>query len=381
MNSIAGGYEPYSVYLGEPDASIDAAVATAAHRTLTALYPSQERALDAKLWAYLDEIPESDAKEDGRALGSIVASEILAEREYDGANAPMDYTPRPRPGRHRPDPLHPDQGFVTPDWGDVLPFAIESGDEFRPPPPPPLSSLSYAWSLYEVFVLGGDGEITPTLRTPEQTVTGIFWSYDSAPCIGEPPRLFNQIARVLAVQERNSEIENARYFALVNFALADAAIAAWDAKYYYDFWRPIVGIRLADTDGNRWTIPDTKWTPLASPGSNGDLLHETPAFPSYVSGHASFGSAMFQALTRYYGTEDVPFCFVSDEYNGRTTDARGYVRPRIQRCYSGFRQAEQEVAISRIYLGVHWRFDAMNGARLGRSVGDAVFDGALQPLH
>ncbi len=380
VNSIARRYEPYSVRRRAPGASIDAAVATAAHRTLTALYPSQAWMIDDRLDEYLAEIPESHAKEDGRALGSTVASKILAEREYDGAEEPMDYAPRLAPGRHRVDPLYPDQGYLTPEWGDVKPFAIASGDEFRSPPPPPLSSLAYALSFYELLALGGDGANTPTLRTPEQTVVGIFWSYDDAPRIGVPPRFYNQIARVLAVQEGNSEIDNARYFALVNIALADAGIATWETKYYYDFWRPIVGIRHADRDGNPFTIADRRWTPVGSPGSNQGPARMTPAFPAYVSGHSSFGSAMFQVLTRYYGTDRMNFCIISDEFNGITTDAQGNVRPEIDRCYSSFSQASQENASSRIYLGVHWRFDAVAGIRLGKEVGNAVFDRIVRPL-
>ncbi|WP_437585260.1 vanadium-dependent haloperoxidase [Sorangium sp. So ce1000] len=379
VNSIVPMYKPYSVHLDAPDASVDAAVATAAHRTLAALFPRQAALFDERLEEYLAEIPESDAKEDGRALGTAVADEILAEREDDGSDAPMHYTPDIAPGRHRVDPLYPDQGYLTPQWGRVRPFAIRSGAEFRSPPPPPLWSLEYALNFYEVFLLGGDGAITPTVRTPEQTVTGIFWSYDSAPGLGEPPRLYNQIARVLAVQECNSEIENARYFALVNIAMADAGIATWETKYHYEFWRPIVAIRRADRDGNALTIADRTWTPLGSPGSNGAPPRMTPPFPAYVSGHASFGAAMFQVLTRYYGTDRVPFCFISDEYNGVTTDVRGDVRPVIERCYSSFREASWENASSRIYLGVHWRFDAEEGICQGKSVGDAVFDRILRP--
>jgi hypothetical protein len=381
VNSIVPRYEPYLEPSFEvPDASIDAAVAAAAHRTLIELYPSQEDLLNERLREYLKEIPESDAREDGLVLGVDVAEQILVARTGDGSDDRTPYIPTDAPGRHREDPLYPDQGFLTPGWGKVSPFAIESGSEFRSPPPPPLWSLEYALNFYEVFLLGGDGVKTPTLRTREQTVIGIFWSYDAAPDLGARPRQYNQIARVIAIKKQNSEIENARYFALVNFALADAGIATWETKYYYKFWRPIVAIREADTDGNGLTPRDKRWTPLASPGSNGGPLHMTPAFPSYGSGHASFGAAMFQVLTRYYGTHRIPFCYVSDEYNGITTDAHGRVRPRMKRCYSGFRDAAHENAISRIYLGVHFRFDAMSGLRQGERVGDAVFDRVLQPL-
>lgn len=380
VNSIVERHEPYLTLCPEPDASIDAAVATAAHRTLTALYPGQADALDSKLHQYLAKIPESGAKVDGIALGSDVAGAILEEREGDGADAPMSYVPGTEPGQHRPDPIYRDQGFLTPQWGDVWPFALNRGDEFRSPPPPPLWSLAYALSFYEVFGFGGDGHHTPTLRTPEQTVIGIFWSYDGARHIGDPPRLYNQIARTVAIQQGNSEIENARYFALVNFAMADAGIATWDTKYHDELWRPVVAIREADTDGNALTIPDRRWKPLGSPGSNQSPRHMTPPFPAYVSGHSSFGAAMFQVLTRYYGKDDVYFCATSDEFNGRTTDAKGYVRPKIKRCFSSFSQASQENALSRIYLGVHWRFDAVEGIRQGKRVADAVVDRILRPL-
>ncbi|WP_437911251.1 phosphatase PAP2 family protein [Sorangium sp. So ce302] len=127
-------------------------------------------------------------------------------------------------------------------------------------------------------------------------------------------------------------------------------------------------------------MADRRWTPLGTPGSNQGPPRMTPAFPAYTSGHASFGAAMFQVLTRYHGTDRIPFCFMSDEYNGVTTDERGNVRPEITRCYSSFEEASWENAVSRIYLGVHWRFDEVQGIRQGKRVGDAVFDRILRPL-
>src|SRR5439155_98820 len=140
---------------------------------------------------------------------------------------------------HNEDPLHPGQGFLGPGWGNVTPFALTSGSQFRAPAPPALTSKAYADAFNEVKALGGDGIITPTVRTPEQTIVGIFWGYDASPNLGTPPRAYNQIARIIAQQQGNTEVQNARLFALVNLAMADAAIAAWDTKYEYSFWRPI----------------------------------------------------------------------------------------------------------------------------------------------
>src|SRR5262249_22724178 len=161
----------------------------------------------------------------------------------------------------------------------------------------------------------GDGITTPTLRTPQQTIIGLFWGYDGSPNIGVPPRLYNQITRLIARQEGNNEVQNARLFALVNMAMADTGISVWETKYVYSFWRPIVAIREGNTDGNPKTKPDALWTYLGAPADNGSGTNFTPSFPAYTSGHAGFGASMFRILADFYGTDNISFSFMSDEFN------------------------------------------------------------------
>jgi hypothetical protein len=365
--------------------SVAAAVATAAHDTLAALYPSQHGVFDAALAEDLAAVVPGPARRAGVQAGARAARHVLRERAHDGSDQDPPWTPSPAPGRHRPDPLHPGQGFLGPAWGAVEPFVLERGDQFRPPPPPALDSPAYAAAFDEVQRLGGDGVTTTTERSATQTVTGTFWGYDGTPGLGTPPRLYNQIARVIAEQQGNDVLENARLFLLVNLAQADAGIACWEAKYHYDFWRPVVAIREAEPgtgpsglgDGNPLTTGDTSWTPLGAPASNASGTDFTPPFPAYPSGHATFGAALFRILERFYGTDAIAFDFVSDEMNGVTTDWAGLARPMSPRHYSTLSDASLENAQSRIYLGIHWSFDASEGVTLGEAVADYVFEHAL----
>jgi membrane-associated phospholipid phosphatase len=227
-------------------------------------------------------------------------------------------------------------------------------------------------------------------RTLEQTEIGIFWGYDGTAWIGPRPRQYNQIAVQLALARTRDPLELARVLALVNVALADAAIAAWDSKYYWQLWRPVSAIREASGssalsgsggrgDGNPLTRGDPAWTPLGSPASNLIGPNFTPPFPACPSGHATLGSAMFQVMRSFYG-EATGFTLLSDELNGITRDNHGRVRPRRLRSFSSLSQAEEENARSRIYLGVHWDFDMMEGIKMGRRVGDYVTRrGLVQP--
>jgi hypothetical protein len=380
VNSIDRSYTPYMIEVNAPaGASIDASAAQAAHDTLSALYPDFKPFFDVALAIDLFTLPHQAAKE-GAAVGHAVAQTILTARANDGSNATMTYTPGTAPGDWQPDPLHPDQKALDPQWGNVTPFVIPSPTPFVAAPPPALDSAAYTAAYNQVQQLGGDGVTTPTLRTADQTIIGIFWAYDSQPGLGSPIRHYNQIAETIALQQGNTEVQNARFFALVNLAMADSGIVTWDGKYTYNFWRPVTAIRDGAEDGNSSTIADPTWTPLGAQADNGNGTNFTPPFPAYNSGHAAFGAALFTIMADFYGTDNVHFTIGSDEFNGVTRDANGNVRPVVVRSYDSFSQAAQENAISRIYLGVHWSFDATAGLQVGGDVANYVFANALLPV-
>ena len=293
------------------------------------------------------------------------------------------------PGQWRQDPISLIPLALGAHWGECTPFVLNSGSQFRVPPFPALSSPEYAAAYNEAKRVGGDGVITPTERTPDQTQVGIFWAYDGTPSMCAPPKLYNQLAVHLADQIGTDGVELARLLALVNVAMADAAITIWESKYYYNIWRPITGIRESDVgtgptgagDGNAATVGDPNWTPMGSPASNLTGPNFTPPFPSYPSGHGGFGGAFFQTLRRFYRTDQIAFTFVSDEFNGITRGNDGAVRPLLPRHFSSLSQAEEENGQSRIYLGIHWSFDKTESIVLGRHVGDYVFDHTFQPRH
>lgn len=389
-NSCKKKATPYRVYvplMGQL-AAVDAAVSQAGHDTLVAMYPDQAAIFDAALAEDLDAVSNLVQRYTGVMIGKLVAKAILDSRASDGSANNPPYVPGTLPGQHRADPLHPDQGYLTPAWGACKPFALLSGSQYRSPPPPALTSPYYAWAYDQVKRLGGDGVNTPTERTEEQTIIGTYWGYDGAKKIGTPPRLYNQVVRTIAIQKKNDVYANARLFGLVNLAMTDAGIACWETKYHYNVWRPVLGIRESDPgtgpsglgDGNDATIGDVTWTPQGAMASNGGGTDFTPPFPAYPSGHATFGSALCQTLRNFYGTDHIEFDFVSDEYNGVTTDDEGNVRPLINRHFTNLTQVENENAISRVYLGVHWFFDATSGVVMGRQVANFAGKHYLKPL-
>jgi hypothetical protein len=393
VNAIARGYQSYvGLDCASPDTSMEAAVAQAAHDTLSAMFPSQTPRFDDLLAEDLSALPDDAAKANGIDVGQRAAAAILALRAGDGSDRPeprigIDFMTSNKPGRWRQDPISQSPLALGAYWGDVRPFVLSTASQLRVSRPPALASVPYTLAFNEVKAVGGDGVTTFTVRTQDQTFAAIYWGYDGTPGLGTPPRLYNQIAVQIAGQMGSNVVELARLLALVNVALADAGIACWESKYYYQFWRPIAGIRESDWgtgptgagDGNLLTFGDPNFTPLGAPASNLRGPNFTPPFPSYPSGHATFGGAFFQILRYVYGTDSIAFTFVSDEFNGVTRDNRGNVRPRMARSFSSFSQAEEENGQSRIYLGIHWAFDKTAGIAQGRRVADCVFSNAFVP--
>jgi hypothetical protein len=394
VNAVDQRYHSYTgVRATRRPFSLKAAISQTAHDTLVALYPSQAAAFDARLAEDLAQVHNQREKANGIHLGQRVAAAILARRQGDGSEIAeprvgIDWITSNLAGHWRQDPISLIPLALGAHWGEVRPFVLQSTRQFRTPPPPAMTSAEYTAAYHEVKNLGGDGTITPTQRTPEQTFIGIYWAYDGTPSLCAPPRLYNQIAVEIADRSRLQPVQFARLLALVNVAMAEAGMTGWESKYYYDFWRPVTGIRESDSgtgptgtgDGNPDTVGDASYLPLCAPASN--LLggaNFTPPFPAYPSGHATFGAALFQTLRRFYGTDRIGFTFVSDEFNGVTVDNGGNVRPYIPRSFSRLSQAEEENGQSRIYLGIHWAFDKTEGIKQGRKVANYVFDHAFRP--
>ena len=386
VNAIAGRYQPYtSLAPVSAPTSMNAAIAQAAHDTLTAVFPSQRTSFDELLATELRGIQDAAAKTSGVMLGQRAAAAILARRAADGADhaeprVGVDFLTSGDPGKWRQDPISMTPLALGAHWGGVRPFVLRSGDQFRAPKPPALHSMDFADAFNEVKVLGGDGSVTPTERAADQTFAGTFWAYDGAPSLCAPPRLYNQIAVQIAEQMKSDVVELARLLALVNVAMADAGIATWESKYYYQVGRPVTVIREGGA-GNPQTTADPEFMPLGAPASNLNGPNFTPPFPAYPSGHAAFGGALFQTLRNFYRTDDIAFTFVSDEYNGITEDNTGVVRPLHPRTFSSLSEAEEENGQSRIFLGIHWSFDKTEGIAQGRRVADYVFRNAFLPLE
>jgi hypothetical protein len=395
INAVRARYPSYAgLHRAPSDTSDDAAIAQAAHDTLAALYPSQARVLDELVAEDLARLPDTNAKSNGIETGHRAAAAILALRANDGAEHPdpvvgVDYFPEPDPGKWRPDPVSNIPIALGAYWRRVPPFVLASTTPYRAPPPPALTSPEYTAAFNEVKRLGGDGITTPTERTQTQSYIGIYWGYDGAAFIGTRPRQYNQIAVEIARSRTKDALEMARLLALLNAAIADSCMVAWEDKYYYELWRPVTAVREASPgsgptgrgDGNPDTEGDPAWTPLGAPASNEPgVPNFTPPFPSYTSGHAVLGSAGFEILRRFYGTDHIAFTFVSDELNGITRDNQGNVRPLWPRSFATLTEAEKDNAVSRIYLGVHFRFDVEAGMTTGRRVGGDIFArGLVQP--
>lgn len=352
INAITPTYKQYLVRVNAaPDASTEAAAVGAAFKCLTDLYPSQNAAFDAAMDRFLMNRPPSQSRDHGLMVGEMTAVLILNWRSNDGASTTVPYIPSSEPGAWRRTPPF----FRLPElpqWPYVIPFAMTFGAQFRPPGPPALTSDPYAADVKQVKELGKSNSAN---RTAEQTLIAQFWS-DFSDTI-TPPGHWNQIAQNIVTNRPSTLLDTARLFALLNIAMADAAISVWDAKYVYNFWRPVTAIQEADTDGNPLTDADPDWLPLLN----------TPAFPEYVSGHSAFSAAAVVVLAAAYGTDNVPFTVGSDSV------------PGVMRTYASLAVCAEEIAMSRIYGGIHFYSADVHGLEAGRQIGEYVFGGFLRP--
>lgn len=370
INSIERTHEPYLTLMEAPaGTSREAAAAAAGHRVMTHLYPSRSAIYDAALDESLGAIPAGPGRDAGVALGVAVADRIIDERADDGTQADPPYVYESGPGHYQP--TYPDftSPPYNPGWGGSRPWTMIAGKHFRPDGPEGyvemsalLTSAEYAEAFNEVKDLGARQSAT---RTPEQTMIAFFWANDLDGTT-KPPGQYNTITATLARQQGLSLSEKARLFALTSLAMADAGLAAWDAKYNtdIDLWRPITAVREADSDGNPATVGDPGWLPLKP---------FNPPFPAWVSGHSTFSAAHATAMMYFFGTDEMSFEVESE-------DIFYIALGGGPRQYDSFWEAAMECSLSRVYLGVHFRFDCLQGTELGEKVGRYVATQMLMPV-
>jgi len=343
MNAVRGRFRPYFDVSAASSrgASRIGAFASAAHTILVAEFPSRGAAFDDVLARSLTRVSRR-RRAASLALGLRVAMTCRGLRAEDGSAATVPYVPGILPGVWRPTPPA-FAAALLPNWPHVAPWVLERGDDLRAPSPPALESPEYVEAFAEVSALG---RTDSQERTAEETEIARFWE-DGAGS-QTPPGHWNDIA--LEVSHGLTLIERARLMALLNLALADAAIVSWDAKFHYDHWRPVTAIRAADTDGNDQTTADVTWSSLLV----------TPPFPAYTSGHSTFSGAASAVLAIALGRDDVAFSIGSDGL------------PGVRRTFDSFSAAAEESGWSRILGGIHWSYDNREGLAAGRALGTRV---------
>jgi PAP2 superfamily len=346
VNSIRPRYAPYRVRLAAPGgASVEAAVATAAHLALVARYPTQRAELDTALAAALAKVPDGRAETDGAAVGRAAAAALLELRAQDGSGDTVSHTPGTGPGTWVPTP--PQFGPpLEPGWGRVVPYLLRFGAQFRPPAPPALDGGRYARDFRETASVG---EAQSATRTPAQTDVARFWNVSGA-------KLFNQAAQQLVLAHDLGPTAAARVFALLNLTGADALIATWDAKFTYNRWRPVTAIRAADTDGNPATDPEPDWTPLLV----------TPPHQEYVSASSAVAGASEVVLGSVFGARPGTF------------ELRSPGLPGAVRTYDAVAAVADEGVDARVWAGIHWRTSDRAGRALGRRVARFALRRALR---
>ena len=345
VNSIEPRYRPYRTRLtAEPGTSREAAAAVAAHHVLARAYPGQAKELDKALQASLAAVPDGAPRTNGIRLGEQVGAAILADRSKDGAGGPDTYRPFTAPGKYVPTVLP-----AASSWGAVRPFALKSGDQFRPAAPYALSSAEWATDYNEVKRMGGKAN---SARSAEQTEIARFWELTGA-------ATYNPLVRQLSAAKRLDLVENARLFALVAIATADSFVSVFDAKYAFNFWRPVTAIRNGDVHGNDAIERDAAW----------ESFIPTPMHPEYPCAHCISQSAAAAVLTSFFGDE-IP----AVKLNSSTA-------PGVTRTFVKLSDYVAEVVNARIYDGVHYRKSGEVGADMGRRIGEYTVQHHLQPVR
>ncbi|MBY0111949.1 MAG: vanadium-dependent haloperoxidase [Phycisphaerales bacterium] len=387
VENFAASHKPYLDGLPIPPAgaSREAAAAAAAYTIMSSIYPMQSDEnpqigvlIQSTYDNQLALIPASPAKANGIAFGEAVAHQLLLHRFNDGYDGDPTYTAGGHAGDWR---ITPDGPFVqpfTPHWGNVMPWGLEDGHMFRPTRLTDFGgmhnlmiSADYAEQINGSVNVPGVkdlGERNSTTRTADQTEAAWFWANDRDGTSKPPGQLLQLTKRVSEDMGLTLE-QNAHLYGLVGLALGDACIAAWDAKYNtpIDLWRPIDAVRETLDDGNPLTTPAPAWLPL------NDF---TPPFPAYVSGHATFGAVHAAVMANYFGTDNITFTIGSDEFS--VHPSLGYPA-NLTRTFTSFSQAAWENAMSRVWLGVHFYWDALDGNILGYNVGNFIFNHQLRP--
>ena len=355
LNSFDRIYMPYLTYVDVPTgASRDAAVAQAAHDTLAAMYPTQTSVYDTALAAQLAQLPP-DAARRGAQAGAAAARAILELRADDGwQRRPTPYVLPTMPGYWQPTP--PANAAATfSHYGSVLPFVIGNANQFPVEAPPALTSRRYADDFNEVKAIGGT---TSSVRTADQALVARLFAVVPTVTTTGIPDVWNNLVRDLVRARGLNDIAAARLYALVTTTFHDALYVSFSHKFLYGLWRPVTAIREAARDGNPDTEPDAGFLPLIT----------TPPYPTYPGNYACLASGITTVLTRYFGSNDVAFSITWAEPAG----------PGITRSYAGFRQLADEAAMSRVYGGIHFRFDTTASFGVCTVLGDYVYDNTLR---
>jgi hypothetical protein len=349
VNAIDPRYRPFIAQApAQSSASKEAAAAVAAGTVLLSLVSADSKTaadIRAALAAHLEAIAPGDAKTLGIKIGREAASSVIKKCETDGSDAPDAYRPKTKPGVYIPTAL-----TVGSVWPQMMPFVLKEPSQFRPAPPVALQSEEFARSYNELREYGGKAS---TKRSPEQTETATFWLM-----VG--PQAYHPLLRQICTKKALSVVDCARTMALGAISLTDAYITVYDAKYHYEFWRPITAIRNGDMTGNANTPRDATWQPIA----------DTPGHPEYPCAHCILSGAVTRVIELQLGGSALPELSMTS-----------VTMPNVTHRWTTLEAFTQEVANARIWAGFHYRFSTVVGTEMGRKVGQYVVESALLPVR